>query len=74
MLALGEEDNNVSTPAKETVTVGTIPLITMWDEQDGGSTTNGEVSSFLSSKGGMSTRLQQKEVERSMSEDYDINR
>ena len=34
-LALGEEDSKVSTPAKETVTVGTTPLITTRGEQDG---------------------------------------
>ena len=58
-LTLEEEDNNVSTPAEETVTVGTVPLVTMRDEQDGGPTTNEEVSSSSSSRGGMSMRLGQ---------------
>ena len=72
-LTLGEEDIKISAPAEETVTVGTIPLITMQDEQDGGPTTNGEVSSSSSSRGGMSMRLGWREVERSISEDCDIN-
>ena len=72
-LALGEEDSNIPAPAKETVTVGTVPLITMQDEQGEGSTTNREVSSFSSSRGGMSMRLGWREVERSMSEYCDIN-
>ena len=72
-LAHGEEDNNVPTPAEETVTVGTTPLITIQDEQDGGPTTNRGVSSSLSIRGGMSVRLEQREVQRSISEDCDIN-
>ena len=68
---LGEVD--VSAPAEETVTVGTAPLITMQDEQEGGPTTNGGVSSSSSStKGDKSARLQVEEVERSMSDDCDM--
>ena len=71
--ALGEVDNNVSAPAEKTVMVGTTPLITMWDEQEGGPTTNGGVSSSSSStRGCKSMRLRWKEVERSMSNDCDM--
>ena len=70
--ALGEVDN-VSAPAEETVMEDTAPLIITWDEQEGGPTTNGGVSSSSSStRGGRSTRLGWKEVERSMSEDCDM--
>ena len=31
-LDLGEADRVVSAPNEETVTVGTVPLMTMWDE------------------------------------------
>ena len=68
--ALGEADNNVSAPDEETVTVGTAPLVTSWDEWEGGPTTNGGVSSSSSStRSGRSIRLRWKEVERSMSDD-----
>ena len=69
--ALGEADNNVSAPAEETITVVTTPLITMWDEWEGGPTTNGGVSSS-STRGGKSARLRWKEAERSMSDDCNM--
>ena len=70
---LGQVDNNVSAPAEETVMVGTTPLVTMWDEWERGPTTNGGVSSSSSStRGSRSVRLRQKEVERSMSDDYNM--
>ena len=71
-LTLGEEDN-VYTPAEETVTVSTAPLVTMRDEQDGGPTTNRGVSSFSSSRGSMVARLGWREAERSISKNCDIN-
>ena len=70
--ALGEVDN-ISAPAEEIVTVGTIPLVTMQNEWEGGPTTNEGVSSSSSSTtGGKSVRLRWKEVEGSMSDDCNM--
>ena len=44
---LGDEDRVVSAAEEDTVTVGTLPPTTTWDEQDGGPTTSG-CSSWLS--------------------------
>ena len=71
-LNLGEAGRVISAPNEETDTVGTVPLVTMWDERDGVPTTNGDTSSSSSSnKGGISARLEWREADRSISEDCD---
>ena len=71
-LNLGEADRVVSTIDKETVIVGTVPPITMQDEQAGGSTTKGGgSSSSISSRPGRSAKLRPRDVERSISGDCD---
>ena len=66
-LELGETDRVVSSEDEETVIVGTVPPVTIQDEQTGGSTIKGEdSSSSLSTKASEPTRLGLIDVERSV--------
>ena len=71
-LDLGEADRVVSTAEEEMVIVGTILLITMWDQWAGGSTTKGGGPSLsISSRPGRATKIRAIDVERSISGDCD---